>query len=241
VHPETITKQTPTDTPLMTLSTGQCVHDPERSFRGVVFDLDGTLVDSLKTHQHSLRAAAVAAGRPEPSAARIFMAQRATDLDTVRALVGDDGLDPAWGAYERAFRELVAAGAVRPVAGAATILGRLRAASIAIGVCTGRSRELAAALLVATGLDISLTVAREDAVAPKPAPEGLLRTLTTLGLAADETLFVGDGPADAQQGGAAGVRTVLVDMAALAEYLWPVGAGPTLPPAPPTPAGPVGR
>lgn len=80
---------------------------------------------------------------------------------------------------------------------------------MALGVCTGRSRVDARALLTASGLDVDLTVAREDAP-PKPAPDGLLHALHLLGLTADEAVYVGDSSADLEQGAAAGVRTLFV-------------------------------
>jgi HAD superfamily hydrolase (TIGR01509 family) len=179
------------------------------SVRGVVFDLDGTLVDSYELHQHALGAATRAVGMAPPGAARVFMAQRATDVATVAALTGTADPAVAWAAYHEAFLGRLAETGVRPTDGTGEALRRLREAGIVTGVCTGRTRKLAEAMLAAAGLAVDLTVAREDAGAPKPAPDGLRLALSRLGLSPGSALFVGDSPADRAQGQACGVRTVL--------------------------------
>lgn len=178
--------------------------------RGVVFDLDGTLVDSWTLHRRCLRCAAVTTGAGEPSAARMAAAQRPTDAETLRTLVGEDRLAAAWRAYRRALHSALHTEPMPPMPGTEAVLHHLRERGLAVGVCTGRSREDAQALLDASGLAIGVTVAREDAPLPKPAPDGLLRALRLLGLTAGEALYVGDSAADATQGRAAGIRTLLV-------------------------------
>jgi HAD superfamily hydrolase (TIGR01509 family) len=182
--------------------------------RGVVFDLDGTLVDSWAVHLSCLRQAAQECGAGRPSAARTVAAQRATDVETLRGLVGDERLAAAREAYSRALRAMLPQQPALLMAGARAAVDGLRERGLTVGVCTGRSRADAQALLDASGLDLALTVANEDAARPKPAPDGLLTALRTLGLDPAEALYVGDTPADQDQGRSAGVRTVLVGPAA---------------------------
>ncbi|MFB8033719.1 HAD family hydrolase [Streptomyces sp. NPDC056004] len=181
-----------------------------RAVRGVVFDLDGTLVDSWDVHRHALRHAAAEAGMGEPSSARLAAAQRPTDLATVRALVGDACLATAWPAYRREFLARLGIAPPRATAHAAETLRRLRASGLSIGVCTGRSRREAQALLDVCALDVPLVIAREQAAPPKPAPTGLLAAVRALGLATREALYVGDTAADLRQGSAAGVQTLVL-------------------------------
>ncbi|MFE7076406.1 HAD family hydrolase [Streptomyces sp. NPDC057620] len=181
--------------------------------RGVVFDLDGTLIDSWTLHQRCLRYAATATVGAEPSAARLALAQRPTDTGTLRALVGDAALADATRAYRHALRNDLRVPATArglAVAYAHEILALLRERGLATGVCTGRSRQDAQTLLDASGLGVDLSIAREDTPRPKPAPDGLLRALQLLRLRPEEALYVGDTQADACQGESAGVRTLLL-------------------------------
>jgi len=188
---------------------------------GVVFDLDGTLVDSLGLHRQALAAALAAVGRAEPSAARVFMAQRGTDLGTVAALIGEADLDTAWLAYRSAFLDLLPGSGIEPTTGTPAVLRRLHDAGMVTGICTGRTRDLAEAMLRSCDLRIDLTVTREDATAPKPAPDGLRLATARLGLDRETTLFVGDSAADRAQGEACGIRTVLLPVAEVPGLIWP--------------------
>jgi HAD superfamily hydrolase (TIGR01509 family) len=179
--------------------------------RGVVFDLDGTLVDSWKLHLRCLRGAGAALGMGRISAAALAAAQRPTDVDTLRELVGEGRLGLAFEAYRALLHQELT---VHPCPAPALPhvqegLAGLRHAGVAVGICTGRSRRDAQALLDANGLDVAVTVAREDVAQPKPAPDGLLLTLRRLGLPSHAVVYVGDRPTDVEQGNAAGVRTLL--------------------------------
>jgi HAD superfamily hydrolase (TIGR01509 family) len=176
----------------------------------VVFDLDGTLVDCADLHRHCLRQAVAAVGGPPPSAAGLAAAEQPTDLGTVRRLVGPDRVGTAYDAYRSAFAAGLAARApvCLPAAGAALVAARRH--GLPVGICTGRARLEAGQLLAAAGLDLDLTVAREDCRAPKPAPEGLLLAVRRLGRRPEEVVYVGDRPSDAAQGAAAGVTTLVL-------------------------------
>lgn len=178
--------------------------------RGVVFDLDGTLLDTRDTHLSCLRAACAAVGFPAPSLARMLSAQRGTDTATVVALVGEARARAASTAYQETLLAQLELRPPAPMPGVTATLRTMRQQGIPVGVCTGRSRDGAAALLHASRLDVKLLVAREDAPRPKPAPDGLLAAVGLLGLAPEAALFVGDSALDAKQGLASGIRTVLV-------------------------------
>ncbi|WP_349879214.1 HAD family phosphatase [Micromonospora sp. HUAS YX12] len=177
---------------------------------GVIFDLDGTLVDSWALHRDCLRAVAVNVHGIPASAAEIAAAQRPTDRATLAALVGPDHLAEAELIYRRVLRERLTTTAVAPMPYAAEAVRRLRRDGRPVGVCTGRSRSDAEALIRASGLTVDVTVAREDAARPKPAADGLTLAMARLGLTADRTVYVGDTAADASQGAGAGARTLVL-------------------------------
>ncbi|MER6364847.1 HAD-IA family hydrolase [Kitasatospora sp. NPDC001527] len=196
---------------------------------GVVFDLDGTLLDSWQVHEHCLREAVHQVTGSPPGRVGLWRAQRPTDLATLGELVGADRAEQALLAYHTFLTRELTIRHVLPMPGVEAALAGLRARGIPVGVCTGRSREDAQALLKAARLDIPLLVARQDAP-PKPAPDALLLALRRLGPAHHDVLFVGDSEWDRSQGRAAGVRTLIVGRAGLPDELaaasWPAGTHP---------------
>lgn len=176
----------------------------------VVFDLDGTLVDSWDVHSACLRIACQVVGCPPPSSARLRAGQRETDRGTIVALVGEQKAGLAAAAYDGALLACLERESPAPMPDVIDTLERLTEAGIRFGVCTGRSRLGAEAIVRASNLLVTVLVAREDADAPKPAPDGLLAAIAALGSDPGSALFIGDAEADARQGAAAGVRTALV-------------------------------
>ena len=174
-----------------------------------MFDLDGTLVDTWDLHASCLRKVTAEFGDGPSGLVQLFRAQRPTDIETLGALVGPERAGSALLSYGAALRELLRATSPRPIPGAVEAVNGLRHAGVAVGVCTGRSREDAQALVNASSLAVSLTVAREDAP-PKPEPDALLLALRRLAVSPHEALFVGDSEWDRQQGRAAGIRTLVL-------------------------------
>ncbi|MDH6145160.1 HAD superfamily hydrolase (TIGR01509 family) [Kitasatospora sp. GP30] len=197
--------------------------------RGVVFDLDGTLLDTWQIHEHCLREAVRDLGGSAVGRVRLWRAQRPTDLATLGELIGAEHAEEALLSYRAALARELTVRQPRPVGGVEAVLVGLRSHGVPVGVCTGRSREDAQTLLTAARLDVPLVVARQDAP-PKPSPEALLFALRRLSLEKQDALFVGDSEWDRAQGHAACVRTLIVERAGLPAELaaarWPPGTHP---------------
>lgn len=174
-------------------------HAPREPLRAVIFDLDGTLVDSSADIASALNQALAQTGLA------------AVPLEAVRRMIGDGVLALARKALEYrhaaadaeacqrlADRFLAIAHAV-PITesalfpGTDALLGALKTAGLKIGVCTNKPHALAEQVLQALGVD-----ARIDAwigggrFAMKPDPASLMAVIEALGATADSTVYVGD-------------------------------------------------
>lgn len=182
---------------------------PASAPRAVVFDLDGTLLDSLPlvlaAISHALEPFGV---RPTME---IFARLGGPPARFLPTLLSDLSHVPA--AMERMesfHRQNIHL--IRPFAGAPRLLDDLRAHGIQSAIWTGRDRESAERLLREHKLDGYFTtiVCGDDLPTHKPDPEGLREIIRRLGIAAADTLFVGDADVDVLGGVACGVDTILI-------------------------------
>ena len=184
------------------------------SLRGIVFDLDGTLVDSLADITHAMSRAFAELSLPPVTEEQVrpALGHGALELvrESVRAVAPDRTDDAFVTAVCRVYMQAYAADPTpytRLYADAGTALPALRDAGIALGICTNKTTGLAWEVLRAVGLDGVLTAVRgRDATEhPKPDPRHLLETVAELGLSATEIVYVGDNPVDVAVGRRAGV------------------------------------
>jgi phosphoglycolate phosphatase len=179
--------------------------------RLLVFDLDGTLVDSSGDIAASVNAtlARVAPGSPTVplEAVRSYVGEGARllverSLRHVGAALDADAVLPL---YVEAYRRRLL-DTTRLYPGIAEALDAFSGCTLA--VLTNKPGALSRALL--EGLDVAPRFARiwggGDVPFPKPDPSGLRRLMEALGFPADATWMVGDSPIDVRTARAAGVR-----------------------------------
>jgi len=177
--------------------------------RAILFDWDGTLVDSLGAFQHANAAVMAAFGLPWDEA--IYRRNYAPDWRLMYTNLGVpfDRLDEANELWHTTF-----AGAEDVVAfdGVNGALARLRGAGCGLGIVTAGDRQIVEPQLARTGLGplLPVRVFGDDLAVHKPDPAPLRRALELLGLAAspDEVAYVGDAPTDMRMARAVGVRAV---------------------------------
>ena len=180
----------------------------------VVFDVDGTLVDSQHHILDAMRFAFGEAGLPMPEretalavvglSLPVAMARLAPDLaaEEVEALVAH---------YRASFMERRrGVDGVPPLyPGARAALERLAAPGTLIGVATGKARRGLDHILAGHGLAHFVATAQTaDDHPSKPHPSMLLATLAATGVAADRADMVGDTEFDVAMGRAAGMATI---------------------------------
>lgn len=184
---------------------------PGEGLRAVVFDLDGTLVDTADDFVpvvQQLRAEAGLAPMPE---SRI----RATVSNGARALVTLAlSIDERDAAFEDRRQRLLALYAdilgrhARPYPGVRELLQACAARGIAWGVATNKPRGLTRPLLAMLDLDAVSIVCPEDVTHRKPHPESLERACRELACAPAEAIYIGDHARDIEAGRRAGLYTI---------------------------------
>jgi phosphoglycolate phosphatase len=184
---------------------------PMKTVRLLIFDLDGTLVNTLDDIAASLNYTLARLGRqPLPAdTVRQYVGDGITML-LVRALGGRrELLDDAVALYKDHQREnLVVRTHLYP--GVRETLEHFR--GVSMGVVTNKAREFSAPLL--ERLDVLRyfeTVIGADSGLPlKPAPDAFLKLMKDAGARPEETAVVGDGTTDIRAGKAAGITTCAV-------------------------------
>lgn len=174
----------------------------------MIFDLDGTLVDSLSTTFDAFNFGITQLGGKRHTPQEI-MKYFGTGEDQIFAqILGPDKANQAYAAC----REYLDAhlNHVPLHSGAGELLENAKSAEIPISIFTGRSWNTTELILKHHGiLDRFVTVIANDHVGlPKPSPEGLHLALSRMNLSPEEVLFIGDSPADMIASRAAGSRGI---------------------------------
>jgi beta-phosphoglucomutase len=201
--------------------------------RGVIFDLDGTLVDNMALHAQAFAIFVDRHGLPaltEADRARLD-GKRNRDIfpDIFGRPLDDAFLRACTAEKEGLYREL-SRGKLAPVAGLLALLDALEARQIPVAIATSAPPENVAHSLAELGLDGRLTrVMRSDEVARgKPAPDVFLAAASLVGVEAARCLAFEDAPAGIAAARAAGMRCVAVTTGFGAEALASHGAPPDL-------------
>ncbi len=176
----------------------------------LLFDLDGTLVDSIElilaSFRHTFR---THLGGVPPDAK--WIAGLGTPLVTqLREFTQDDALALAMTDTYRAYQMEHHDELMRAYDGTREAMAELRARKHPTAIVTSKMSDLAERALAFTGLrdTIDLVVGVERTARHKPDPEPVLLALAELGHTPADTVFLGDSPHDIAAGKAAGVITV---------------------------------
>jgi len=185
----------------------------------VIFDLDGTLIDSAPDLLGTLNVLMSDLGRRplKLDEVRHAIGHGAKSLIRNGALLTGDALEEA--EIDVLFEKYLAhysANIVvktKPFPGAREVLEALKQNGTALAVCTNKLDSLTHRVLEALNLKsyFDVIVASDTYEKMKPDPMGILNIMNETGAAPEATLFVGDSKTDLDAARAAGVDVVLVD------------------------------
>jgi len=184
-----------------------------RNIKTAIFDLDGTLIDSVEPYLQMVVEVFQEVGLSAPHREKIMeivgqakgifhelipenVEERDGLIDHCRKIAYDKWLNTF------SLR-------IDVIEGAAETLERMRRRGIAIGIATSATNETLE-VFKRSGLDklAQVLITRKEVPRMKPAPDSILECLRRLGNTPQEGVYVGDAPIDIMAGKAAGTFTV---------------------------------
>lgn len=183
-----------------------------KRIRGVVFDLDGTLVDAFEDIAAAVNFALLMLGLPRRGYEEIrgFVGNGILRLAERAAGAGNELLAPRMAELITAYYREHSADHARPYPGAVETLRWIHSRGLRTGVLSNKRHELTVMILDQFGMSPHLDVIQGERpeLGLKPDPRVLAAVLERLGLEADAIAFVGDGEPDARLSRATGALFV---------------------------------
>ena len=184
------------------------------NIQGVLFDLDGTLLDSAPDLYAALLAQCTEEGAPLPPYAPVrevvSRGARAV-LRCAFAERGEAALEALVPRYLQLYQDVMAQ-QTRAFDGVDELLARIEAHGLRWGIVTNKAAFLTDELVARIGWAqrASAVVSGDTLAVKKPDPAPVLLACERAGVAPAQSLFVGDDRRDVQAGAAAGLYTVAV-------------------------------
>ena len=182
---------------------------------GVIFDMDGVLVDSADAHYESWRLLGVENGR-EITRAQFDASFGRRNVEIIPLRFGEVAPDELRRLSERKevlFQEIVER-QVPAVPGAAELVRKLKEAGVRLAV--GSSGPLLNIQIMLRGMGVlelfEQIVSAEDVTRGKPDPQVFALACARLGLPSERCVVIEDAPAGVEAARAAGTRVVAVQM-----------------------------
>jgi phosphoglycolate phosphatase len=185
-------------------------HGPE-IFKAVIFDLDGTLVDSYGAITASVNHVRASHSLPPLMEAKVRRHVGRGPVHLISHTVPGADLAVDLDKYKAHHPSVLRSGTHLLPEVAETLQG-LHACGFRLAVCSNKLKPFTRVLLEYFHLAslIEVVIGPEDARAPKPSPEMLLAALAQLRLAPPEALYVGDMVVDIETARSAGVTVWVI-------------------------------
>lgn len=175
----------------------------------VLFDLDGTLISTMRLYLECYRRALEPHLERALTDAELFALKPRSELRLLRGQAGPRFAEAAVEAFYKVYEELHDTHFDGIYPGVPELLDTLRRERHRVGIVTGKSRrswEITVARAELGPFDV--LVFDDDVSEPKPHPHGIQLALEQIGTPARRALYIGDTMGDVDAALAAGVRPV---------------------------------
>lgn len=183
-------------------------------YHSIIFDLDGTLIDSAELTGHIIDGMLAERGAGKAADRGLIRAMDAVGGETmIASVMAKFTADPAADLEEfRARHRSVETPPTLPFPGVRDTLGILADAGVSMAICSNKPQFLCEKILSDLGLDIHFEaiLGSMPQRARKPDPVSANLALSSLGANHRETLFCGDSIVDVTTAQAAGLAVCLV-------------------------------
>lgn len=186
-------------------------------YKACIFDLDGTLTDTLDSLTFSVNETMKEIGFPQitEDQCRMFVGNGAKVLiEKALRAGGDTGLthfDEAMAAYQRIF-DINCTYHVSPYPGITEMLKTMKSMGLKLAVLSNKPDRQAVHVVRDIFGDkvFDRVQGQREGTPRKPDPAAALQIASAFGVSPEETVYIGDSEVDAATGKAAGMKTVLV-------------------------------
>jgi len=176
--------------------------------KGIVFDLDGTLIDSLPVTLNGFNSIFEKLGEKRRSPAEIMSHFGLGEDKIFEKILGSEKSSSAYDLFKQYTQDHLSDIVLHD--GVSELLNQIKAHQVPTAIVTGRSWSTTEVILRHHGiLDSFLAVIAHDHVTqPKPSPEGIHLALKQLKLKPEEIVYVGDSVVDVLASHSAGARSI---------------------------------
>ncbi len=189
--------------------------NPLPSIRAVMFDMDGTLIDSIDVY-HEIIKDIMGSLKVELTLSREAVFEYLSQGKNLSDVIFPHDLEDreeAVGQFRilaiRAFRDIFSKGTVELIDGVDHLFEELKRRGFSLAIVTSSSTEVILPFLKKKRLHpyLSCLLGRTEVARLKPSPDPLMKCMKILNAKPDESLYVGDSVIDIQAGKAAGTWT----------------------------------
>ncbi len=179
----------------------------------VIFDMDGTLIDSSLAIANAINYVRSQLGLPPMAYDHIVAHVNDHTIKPAKFFYGVDTFLPIHEQWFSQYYTLHHSQELRLYDGIPQLLKWLKGKGVHLSVATNAYRKSALESLEYFGISslFDVVACADDVEQGKPAPDMLFKILEKLNVDLDDTVFVGDGPRDLEAAQAAGMDYLMVD------------------------------